>query len=60
MPGAHDYRKFSSTRIAPQIGFSVVAEYKRLLESPFEAIVRIAIFVVNNDKNASRERCLSL
>ncbi len=57
---AYDHREFRSTRIAAQIGLSVVAEHKRLFVGSLEALVRAAIFVVDNDEIASRKGLVEL
>jgi hypothetical protein len=60
MLGAYAHRKLGSTRITVQIGLSVIAEHKWLFVSSLEALVRTAIFVVNNDKIASRKGLVKL
>jgi hypothetical protein len=58
--GANDHGNLGSSRITAQIGLGVVGVYKRLLVSSFEALVRVAILVVDDNKKTSRETFVEL
>lgn len=58
--GTHDHWEFRAAGVSAEIGRSVVTEHKRLLESSFEFVLSIAIFVADDDEIASRNALFQL